>query len=81
VHTVLIGLAVFVQIVLFVTVLAGYTLFLHERLAFDVRACCMRHAGLLLMLRPHTVLRTLSVNDCMLLRRRRDQCAQTRERH
>jgi hypothetical protein len=26
------------QIVIFVTVLAGYTLFLHERLAFDVRA-------------------------------------------
>lgn len=37
VHVLLIALVILMQIVVFVTVLAGYTLFLHERLAFDVR--------------------------------------------
>lgn len=31
------------QVVIFVTLLAGYTLFLHERLAFDVRALHALH--------------------------------------
>lgn len=38
-YALLIERVIFMQIVIFVTVLAGYTLFLHERLAFDVRAC------------------------------------------
>ena len=37
VHVLLINPVLLMQIVVFVTVLAGYTLFLHERLAFDVR--------------------------------------------
>jgi hypothetical protein len=36
------------QIVIFVTVLAGYTLFLHERLAFDVRASLGLSASIML---------------------------------
>lgn len=37
-YALLIERVMFMQTVIFVTVLAGYTLFLHERLAFDVRA-------------------------------------------